>query len=234
MNVLFVNKFYYLRGGTERSFFETKKLLEDRKHRVIPFSMQDKRNESTPYGRYFVDNVEIIYDEVEIIDQSQLIQNDNLRYDHNDLIEKISVRIQATNADVLGFGTMCSSYPQTVILARECRKRMPGIPIIFGGPQASVVDVETLEHFPWIDIVVRGEAEMSIRHLILYFKSGFPLENAAGFTWRRGARICRTPDAPPVDDLDSQPAPAYHLFECRIGIGEFAILIAIDTVPLTL
>lgn len=62
MKVLFVNKFYYLRGGAERSFFETKKVLEDRKHRVIPFSMLDKRNESTPYGRYFVDNVEFNQD----------------------------------------------------------------------------------------------------------------------------------------------------------------------------
>jgi glycosyltransferase involved in cell wall biosynthesis len=58
MKVLFVNKFYYLRGGAERSLFETSLILEARGHRVIPFSMQDERNEPTPYARYFVDNVE--------------------------------------------------------------------------------------------------------------------------------------------------------------------------------
>jgi glycosyltransferase involved in cell wall biosynthesis len=58
MNILLVNKFYYLRGGAERSFFETKRLLESRGHRVIPFAMQDERNEPTAYARYFVDNVE--------------------------------------------------------------------------------------------------------------------------------------------------------------------------------
>ena len=58
MNILLVNKFYYLRGGAERSVFETKKLLEERGHRVIPFSMVDERNEPTPYGKYFVDHVE--------------------------------------------------------------------------------------------------------------------------------------------------------------------------------
>ena len=58
MKVLFVNKFYYLRGGAERSFFETKKMLEAKGHRVIPFAMRDERNRPTPYTRYFVNNVE--------------------------------------------------------------------------------------------------------------------------------------------------------------------------------
>jgi glycosyltransferase involved in cell wall biosynthesis len=58
MKVLLVNKFYYLRGGAERSVFETKKLLEDQGHQVIPFSMVDERNEPSPYGKYFVDQVE--------------------------------------------------------------------------------------------------------------------------------------------------------------------------------
>jgi glycosyltransferase involved in cell wall biosynthesis len=62
MKVLMINKFYYLRGGAERSLFEIKKVLEARGHRVIPFSMQDERNEPTPFARYFVDNVEFNQD----------------------------------------------------------------------------------------------------------------------------------------------------------------------------
>jgi len=58
MKVLLVNKFYYLRGGAERSVFETKRLLENRGHDVIPFSMVDDRNAPSPYGQYFVDHVE--------------------------------------------------------------------------------------------------------------------------------------------------------------------------------
>jgi len=72
MNILLVNKFYYLRGGAERSFFETKRLLESRGHRVIPFAMQDERNEPSAYARYFVNNVEFnrdhsLREKVEII-----------------------------------------------------------------------------------------------------------------------------------------------------------------------
>jgi glycosyltransferase involved in cell wall biosynthesis len=58
MRVLLVNKFYYLRGGAERSFFETKKLLEARWHRVIPFAMRDAQNQASPYERFFVDPID--------------------------------------------------------------------------------------------------------------------------------------------------------------------------------
>ncbi len=39
MKILQINKFYYLKGGSERHFFELFKLLEDNGHKVIPFSM---------------------------------------------------------------------------------------------------------------------------------------------------------------------------------------------------
>jgi glycosyltransferase involved in cell wall biosynthesis len=58
LNVLAVNKFYYLRGGAERSVFETEKLLESHGHRVIPLAMSDERNRPSPYEKYFVDHVE--------------------------------------------------------------------------------------------------------------------------------------------------------------------------------
>ena len=40
MKILIINKFYYLRGGTEKYFFEVGKLLENKGHIVYPFSME--------------------------------------------------------------------------------------------------------------------------------------------------------------------------------------------------
>lgn len=59
MKILLVNKFYYLKGGTERYFFDLKKLLEEKGNKVIPFSMQDGRNIETPYKKYFVNQINI-------------------------------------------------------------------------------------------------------------------------------------------------------------------------------
>jgi len=58
MRILNVNKFYYLKGGSERYFFELGRLLEGRGHSVIPFAMQGERNLPSEYGTYFVSPVD--------------------------------------------------------------------------------------------------------------------------------------------------------------------------------
>jgi glycosyltransferase involved in cell wall biosynthesis len=57
MNILFANNYFYLRGGSERVFFETSKLLENRGHKVIPFSVNDDRAINNPFTDYFVEPV---------------------------------------------------------------------------------------------------------------------------------------------------------------------------------
>lgn len=52
------NSYYYLRGGSERCFFDLTALLEQNGHQVIPFSMLDERNQPTEYERYFISHVD--------------------------------------------------------------------------------------------------------------------------------------------------------------------------------
>lgn len=58
MKVLMCNSFYYLRGGSERCFFDLTALLESHGHEVIPFSMQDPHNRPSAYSRYFTSNID--------------------------------------------------------------------------------------------------------------------------------------------------------------------------------
>lgn len=58
MKVLNVNKFYYMRGGSEAYYFALMNLLEENKIEVIPFSMKDKRNFNSKYENYFVENID--------------------------------------------------------------------------------------------------------------------------------------------------------------------------------
>lgn len=59
MNILNINKFYYMRGGAERYYFALAKLLETNAHTVVPFSMQDDRNFPSKYAKHFVSNLEL-------------------------------------------------------------------------------------------------------------------------------------------------------------------------------
>jgi len=58
MRVLQVNKFHWLKGGSETAYFGITKLLEAHGHEVIPFSMKDDKNLPTPWSRFFVENVD--------------------------------------------------------------------------------------------------------------------------------------------------------------------------------
>ena len=54
MKILLINKFHYLKGGAERSYLETARVLKEHGHRVAYFSMLDRHNLPTEFAKYFV------------------------------------------------------------------------------------------------------------------------------------------------------------------------------------
>ncbi len=55
--ILNVNKFHYVRGGSERYYFDLEELLRERGHGVLSFSMSHPANRPSPQAGYFVPNV---------------------------------------------------------------------------------------------------------------------------------------------------------------------------------
>ena len=124
-----------------------------------------------------------------------------------------STTLESISADVFGFSTICSTYPLTLRLAQRVRAAHPERLIVLGGPQASVVDVPTLKAFPYVDMIVRGEAEKSFPLLLDSIFSRTPNLGALnGITYRQGKEVTRNPNAPVIEDLDSLPMPAFHLY----------------------
>lgn len=58
MKILMVNKFFYIKGGSETYYFALRRMLEELGHTVVDFSMEDEKNFSSPYQEYFVSNVD--------------------------------------------------------------------------------------------------------------------------------------------------------------------------------
>jgi radical SAM superfamily enzyme YgiQ (UPF0313 family) len=120
--------------------------------------------------------------------------------------------LQSLSFDVFGFSSICSSYPLTLRLAQETRRLNPETKVILGGPQASVVDVATLQSFRCVDVIVRGEADQTFPALLPLLVSGDAgWEAIPGITFRRGDEVIRNPNAPVIEDLDSLPLPAFDL-----------------------
>ena len=52
-NILFLNNYYYLRGGSEKVFFDEIALLESHGHTVVPFSRKHPDNYKNSFEKYF-------------------------------------------------------------------------------------------------------------------------------------------------------------------------------------
>lgn len=59
MRILLVNKFHYLKGGSETYYFELGKLLKERGHQVAYFSMKHEKNIKTGDPEYLVENTDM-------------------------------------------------------------------------------------------------------------------------------------------------------------------------------
>jgi glycosyltransferase involved in cell wall biosynthesis len=59
LRILLVNKFHYLKGGSETYYFELAKLLREKGHTIAFFSMQNEQNIKTDFKEYFVENIDL-------------------------------------------------------------------------------------------------------------------------------------------------------------------------------
>jgi hypothetical protein len=141
-------------------------------------------------------------------------------YDYADLVgeegidgfaEVAAAQISSIDADVYGFGSICSAYPLTIRIAKAVKALRPDSAIVFGGPQASVVSDQTLAAFPFVDFVLRGEAEQTLPRLLEELSGERKFDRVPGLTHRSVWGIQHNPDGPLILDLDVLPLPAYHL-----------------------
>jgi len=147
---------------------------------------------------------------VELLDLQLLINQKVLRFDRS--FYKAAVKlIGAKCADVLGFTAVCSNYPLSLNLARECKRANPRYKIIFGGPQATATGEETMRKFPFIDIVVYGEADITLVEVIDRLEKGESLAGVAGISYREGPKIVHNGKRELIKDLNELPLLDYGL-----------------------
>lgn len=58
MRILFANKFFYLRGGSEQVFFQERNFMINSGHSVFDFSMHNEKNIPSKYSQHFVPHID--------------------------------------------------------------------------------------------------------------------------------------------------------------------------------
>jgi radical SAM superfamily enzyme YgiQ (UPF0313 family) len=115
---------------------------------------------------------------------------------------------------------MTDVFPEAVKTA-EIVKEDVGAITIMGGVHPSILPNETVQH-PAIDIVVRGEGEMTMLELVKTLETNQgarALGEIKGITFKVNGRIVSTPQRPPIENINSLPFPARDLFPFKLYRG---------------
>lgn len=118
-------------------------------------------------------------------------------------------RILSESPDLVGFSAQCTTYPAVLQICRRLKARRRDLNIVLGGHNAAFADEWTLEGFPEVDAVVRGEGERTFCDLVAQYAAGGRGEGVEGVTWRDGGRVMQNPDRDLVAHLDALPYPDY-------------------------
>jgi radical SAM superfamily enzyme YgiQ (UPF0313 family) len=114
--------------------------------------------------------------------------------------------------DILGVTSTTLTYKTALKLVKIAKEVCPNCITVAGGPHVTFWDDKALEECPELDVVVRREGEYTLLELVQRVDVGADYSDVAGTTCRKDGKIVRNPDRPYIEDLDSLPFPARHLW----------------------
>ncbi len=140
-------------------------------------------------------------DHVEIIDLA-------LESNPEEVIEK---KAKESNFDIVGVSASTPTYPVALHTLTIIKEIAPSCITIMGGSHSSILTDDVLRH-PAVDIVVKGEGEITIVELLDALEKNRDLKQVTGISFKRNGQIIHNPYRSFIEDLDSIPFPARHLY----------------------
>lgn len=140
--------------------------------------------------------------EVDIIDCQAL----GISYD------EFKREISKRKPDVVGLTSTTLTYKSALRIIGITKEVHPNCLTILGGCHVTFWDENALQECSSLDVVVRKEGENTMLELLERLDEGMSFDDILGITCRKGEEIVRTPDRPYIEDLDSLPFPAHHLW----------------------
>jgi ribosomal peptide maturation radical SAM protein 1 len=123
---------------------------------------------------------------------------------------------------VVGFTTTFAQNVPSLVLAKILKQRDPSLTIVFGGANCDGPMGAALHRsFPWIDVVVRGEAELVFPALVRDCLEGRGPRPRSGTCVRDGEATVESEVTDPPVVMDDVPTPNYaeyfeRLHQCEI------------------
>lgn len=111
-----------------------------------------------------------------------------------------------SNSDIIGFSTYIWNKHYNFTLAQKIKKINPNVLIVFGGPEPAVENKKFFELYPFIDLCIKKEGEISFKNILEnYHTKDFSKIN--GLLINDKGTLIDTGDSARIDELDHIPSP---------------------------
>jgi len=144
---------------------------------------------------YIAAYIEDVVDEVDIID---------LEMESKPIQRTVEKYLDLLKPDIVGVSMSATEHSEGLEIAQLAKKQ--DIATVLGGYHPTAIPDELLSHSQ-VDMVVRGEGELTMRELITKGDA----KGVNGVSYKDGKEIIHNPDREFIEDLDSLPFPARHL-----------------------
>ena len=126
--------------------------------------------------------------------------------------EEFKSEISKRQPDIVGVTSSTLTYQSGLKLVKIVKEACPNCITIAGGSHVTFWDDKALQECSELDIVVRREGENTMLELVQRIEAEESYDDVLGTTCRKDGKIIRNPDRPYIEDLDSLPFPARHLW----------------------
>lgn len=145
---------------------------------------------------------------VQIYDPKRLIRSGALSYDET-VYDRAAQSLLSQRPDAVGFTSLGCSFLFALNVAARLKRHEPELPILLGGPHATMLHREILERFTQFDVIVRYEADEIFPAVLANLESR-DFAAIPGVSWRaNGFELKFNPGAPKVENLDTLPLLNY-------------------------
>jgi sialic acid synthase SpsE/radical SAM superfamily enzyme YgiQ (UPF0313 family) len=135
--------------------------------------------------------------------------------------DELKTHLKNNSYNLIGLGFLAARFEETIAdLARIIDENKKNAWFCLGGPGPSPIPEYMIERTN-ADIIMIGEAEETIVELMNAKTKNYSLENIKGIAFKKENKIIINERRKPIQNLDSIPFPAWHLFPMEKYITNF-------------
>jgi len=166
---------------------------------LISFNWANHFSLASGYLKAYAQKDRFIHDNTQI----EIIDFDAETHDARQVVYFIS----QYKPDIIGFSCYCWNISKILETTRVVKTITPQTKIILGGPEVGPIATKYLEENHFLDVVVKGEGEVTFAELLRHYLGKGRLEEIKGISYRIDGQVLENPDRPPIEDLDEIPSP---------------------------